>query len=354
MLISDDFSALIVTRANDPKRLDYVIKRIRKFYPTLEIVIIFDKVPSTLSNADKYIVQIETQDRVYVSGGYNLALKNSSKPYFVFLHDDTIISNNFIENIIPYINETTFGNFITIEPPKYGNEDSELRPIKDFGLDIDSFNETAFDDFCLSRSLSLKNKSAPSQYGGFFLSGSKNSIMKIGGFDEQFRPFFNEDSDLMVRMILYGYKFVYCLDSCVYHMVSMTSRVDENEVLLSAQQTSKIFTKKWGTTFDALKLQTINYGIPYKKPNLKLEGSNYDKTNPYHKFVKNFFNYDKTKPHSIVMLDFNKLCKSDMEMLMVMPYIIMANTHQDVIRVSNFKVLIDPESLIPINLVANI
>lgn len=354
MITSDDFSALIVTRANNPSRLEYIIQRIRKFYPNLQIVIVFDKVSPCLTTTDDNIIQIETLNRVYVSAGYNLALKHSTKPYFVFLHDDTIIAENFLEEIAPYVNENTFGNFITIEPPKYDNTDSELRPIQDFGYDINSFKENDFDIFCKDRVSKLTEKSKSNPYGGFFMSGNRDSLLKIGGFDEKFRPFFNEDSDLVIRMTLFGYKFVYCLASCVYHMASLTSRVDENEVLLSAQRTTKVFTKKWGISFDAFKIHTIDQNIPYNKINIKLEKINYDKTNPYHRFVKTFFDYDKTKPYSVAMLDFNLLSKNDIDTLSVLPYIIMQHMDKDLIHTNNFSVLINKKSIIPINVMANV
>lgn len=355
MLTSNDFSALIVTRANNPKRLEAVINRIKKYYPDLEIVIVFDSVSSCFdASGYKNIKTIETLNRVYVSGGYNLALKHSTKPYFVFLHDDTFICKNFIEGIIPHIDENTFGNFITVEPSKYNNKDSELKPIRDFGIDIDDFNEKAFDDFCSERLLSLSQKCIPNPYGGFFMSGSRKSIMKLGGFDEIFRPFFHEDGDLMMRLILAGYKFTTCLESCVYHMVSLTARSDQTEEILSSQQTNKIFIEKWGTSFDNFKVNTIDKKIPYQKINIKLQKINFDKTNPYHKFITSFFKYDKTKPYSIAIIDFNKLNKKDIEVLHILPYIIISNMDKDRITVGNFLIFINKKSQTPINLVVNI
>lgn len=266
MITLNDFSFLIATRYNNPNRLYAVYKSIRKLYPLNEIVVVYDEVVSerlTKEVSDPNLKEIHTLERLYVSGGYNLAVKHCSNKCFVFLHDDTIVAPEFLENLIPHISEQQFCNFTTIEPPLYNNVDSVTRPIKDFGRDIDSFNSDSFYEFCKSHINNLKENIAASPFGGFFMAGYKSSFESVGGFDEYFKPYFYEDSDLMTRLHIAGYRFIQVLNSLVYHMGSLTSRVsDEGEI--SHQITGKLFLKKWKCTYPMIQKYTMLGGIEYK------------------------------------------------------------------------------------------
>jgi|694.fasta_scaffold06958_16 GT2 family glycosyltransferase len=260
-----EFSFLIVTAARDENRLREAYRSIRLQYPENEIVVVYDNTGVLLLNReDINLLEIPTSERVYVSRGYNIALKNCSKPYFVFLHDDTFIAPNFLENILPHISESQFCNFTAIEPPVFGNIDSATAPIRDFGRSLDTFVVENFNKYTEKYVQTLEHRTVESPFGGFFMVGSTKSILSIGGFDETFQPYFFEDSDLMVRLHLANFRFIQVLDSLVYHMVSLTSRgTPESRVAESI--THKLFVKKWKVEFNYFRQYTMSAGIPYKK-----------------------------------------------------------------------------------------
>jgi GT2 family glycosyltransferase len=272
MITLNDFSFLIVTRNNNPKRLFGVYNSIRDLYKSNEIVIIYDDVAGSIKENvnDANLKEFITRERVYVAGGYNLAIKHSDSKCFVFLHDDTIVAPQFLENMLPHITENQFCNFTTIEPPLYNNVDSVVRPIKDFGRDIDTFDRNQFYEFCNIHMLNLKEDTAASPFGGFFMAGYKSSFDSIGGFDTYFKPYFYEDSDLMTRLHIAGYRFIQVLNSLVYHMGSLTSRSGD-EGAISHSVTSKLFVKKWKTTFPIIQRYTMLGGIPYKSIPVEIE-----------------------------------------------------------------------------------
>lgn len=270
----DNFSFLIVTAAKDKNRLKEAYRSIRLQYPENEIVVVYDNTTAVLlNNQDSNLVEIPTTERVYVSRGYNLALGSCSKPYFVFLHDDTFIAPNFLENIIPHISETRFCNFTTIEPPLFGNSDTIATPKRDFGRSLDTFIVEDFNKYVEEYVQTLEQKTVEAPYGGFFMAGSTASILSVGGFDETFQPYFFEDSDLMVRLYLANFRFIQVLDSIVYHMVSLTSRgSDESEV--AHITTRKIFLKKWKVEFEYFKNYTMLQAIPYARVPVKIVHTN--------------------------------------------------------------------------------
>lgn len=270
----NSFSFLIVTAAKDENRLREAYRSIRVQYPENEIVVVYDNTPAVLlDNQDLNLVEISTTERVYVSRGYNLALNNCSKPYFVFLHDDTFIAPNFLENMIPHISETQFCNFTTIEPPLFGNTDSIAAPIRDFGRSLDTFVVEDFNKYAEEHIQTLRQKTIEAPYGGFFMAGSTASILSVGGFDETFQPYFFEDSDLMVRLYLANFRFIQVLDSIAYHMVSLTSRGGP-ESQIAEEITHKLFVKKWKIEFEYFKNYTMLQGIPYARIPVKILHTN--------------------------------------------------------------------------------
>jgi len=130
MITLDDFSFLMVTPGNDKERITEVYKSIRLQYPSNEIVIVYDNnTIQEINLEDVNLKEIPTIERVYVSKGYNIALKECTKKYFVFIHDDTFIAPLFLENLTPHISETQFCNFTTVEPPLFGNTSIPPTPV---------------------------------------------------------------------------------------------------------------------------------------------------------------------------------------------------------------------------------
>lgn len=265
MITSNDFSFLLTTAGNSKERLIAAYNSIREQYPDNEIVVIYDNVKShNINDQDTNLKEVVTDKRVYVSGGYNLALKECTKKCFVFVHDDTFIAPLFLENMIPHITDTQFCNFTTVEPPVFGEQSTMQKPIKDFGRSVDTFVLEDFNKFAMEHINALEEVSTDSPFGGFFMAGMVEPLLNIGGFDESFQPYFYEDSDLMIRMHQAGYTFIHALNSLVYHMGSLTSR-ESSDSKIAHELTHKIFLKKWKVEFEYFKNYTMLQHIPYKK-----------------------------------------------------------------------------------------
>lgn len=352
MITSNEISILIVTRVNDSERLKAVYERIRCYYPTNEIIIIYDDVNHSLGVSDSNLNEVVTEERVYVSRGYNMALKMSTNPYFVFLHDDTFIHKDFLHNLVPHLNPNTICNFTTIEPPLFGNQDVFERPIQNFGFDLTDLNLDAFDNFCDNRNSKIINLIADNPYGGFFMAGSVETVLSIGGFDEKFKPFFYEDADLMFRLHLNGVRFVQVLNSLVYHLVSLTSRKSEDGDYAS-YQTERIFLKKWKSSFQVLKEYTMKNGVDYKPIRLRVIGNNIDSTTE--EFLSTISDEDDDKPTSILHVDGDKITNEDLNYILLLPYIISQNVQEHITKfeLNNMILEINPESILEPQIIAN-
>lgn len=333
MLTLNDFSFLLVTQARDELRLKGVYESIRSLYPENEIVVVYEnRNDIKLNSADAHLIEVYTNKRVYVSVGYNLALKHSTKQCFVFIHDDTFLAENFLENIIPHITETQFCNFTTVEPPIYNDPDSLGKPIKDFGRSMDSFDIDKFRQFCTKHVQKITNPVVASPFGGFFMAGYKRSIERVGGFDEYFQPYFYEDADLIFRLHQEGFTFVQVLNSLVYHMGSLTAR-GTSESDEAMQITSHLFIKKWKTPWEYIRHYTLTNGIEYKR--IPVEVIVHNGNLQLNSFVELISEPDSDMQ---VTVDGNKLSHQDIEFLQTLPYVLQSVDEEGQYELGNLVV----------------
>lgn len=333
MLTLNDFSFLIVTQAKDTDRLLGAYNSIRYFYPNNEIVIVYENTKDNkLNPEDNNLIEVYTDKRVYVSVGYNIALKHCTKKCFVFFHDDTFLGPNFLENIIPHITEKQFCNFTTVEPPIYNDPDTVQKPIKNFGRSMKEFDFEEFCKFCNDHVNKLTTTTVDSPFGGFFMVGYKESIDSVGGFDEYFQPYFYEDSDLMIRLYQAGYNFIHVLNSLVYHMGSLTSRGTE-ESTQSSITTSRLFLKKWKAPWEIIREYTLLNKIPYKEVSFKIQAENLQGN------LKSFIELiSDDKSNITISFDANTLSNEDLNNLQTLPYILQSIDEPGNYELINIKV----------------
>jgi GT2 family glycosyltransferase len=333
MITLNDFSFLIVSAVNDINRLRGAYQSIRSVYPNNEIVIVYENLSNvSVCDKDDNLIEVHTDKRVYVSGGYNLALKHCTKKCFVFFHDDTFLSKNFLENIIPHISEKQLCNYTTVEPPLYNDPNTYEKPIMDFGRSMDVFSLDKFNEFCQKHIPTIPNLVVDSPFGGFFMAGYKSSIDSVGGFDEYFKPYFYEDGDLMIRLHEAGYKFVQVLNSLVYHMGSLTSRAGK-EGIDSTNITRSLYIKKWKVPWEYMREYTLANGIPYKKIPVEIKATNANAQ------LLEFIDLIN-EPGSDIKVEFDayKIQQADFEYLQTLPYILQSIEDKGEYEIGNLKI----------------
>ena len=302
MITLNDISILIVSAAKSIPRLESVYNHTRAQYPDNEIVIVYDDISEKVLNVeDPNLIQVTTDKRVYVSVGYNLAIKHSTKSCFVFLHDDTYTAPNFLENLIPHIKKDVFATFVQIEPPKFHTTSTLQKPIRNFGSNESEFDKDELDKFYHEYTPSLPYNVEPAPFGGFFMS---------------------------------GFRFVLVLDSLVYHIGSLTSRGTEESVI-AHNTTQNIFLRKWKTTFDIIKEYTMLNGFDYKKPSLDITLYNPNKSI---EDVVDIFNSPEGDVE--VQIDGGNFNQQDLDYLLLFPYIIKDLEYEEVYEIGNLKVKI--------------
>jgi GT2 family glycosyltransferase len=224
---------------------------IRKIYPNVPLIISSGgsndgtlEWLEEISINDDFLTFVHDTDKINFSENYNQAIKLVDTEKLVLIHNDMILSNNFLENINTYLTNNLILSYTTIEPPIFNNHNRPGKIILDCGTSFNDFNQNKFNDYILNNNSIKFNDGA-----SFFMAVYKSVFDKIGYFDGiSFNPFFCEDDDFLFRAHLKGYQLK-TLNSFTYHFVSKTSRFgdDYRDFTKNIEiNSNRNFIRKWG------------------------------------------------------------------------------------------------------------
>jgi GT2 family glycosyltransferase len=165
------------------------------------------------------IILIRIKANLFFSGGNNKALKIANGEYICLLNNDTIVSPDFIEKMVDFLEENPDAGMISPKIKVYKNKNylwyagayvnlkkasvSVPRGIWEFDPQNQKYNEVILTDFAAGTALFLK----------------KEVIDKIGLLDEIFFMYF-EETDWNLRAKKKGYKIYYVPTTIIYHKVT--------------------------------------------------------------------------------------------------------------------------------------
>lgn len=211
------------------------------------------------------ILLIRIKVNLYFTGGNNKALKIVQGKYICLLNNDTIVSPDFIEKMVDFLEENSDAGMISPKIKVYKNKNyiwyagahinlrkasvSELRGSYEFDPQNQKYNEAALTDYAAGTALFLK----------------KEVLDKIGLLDEIFFMYF-EEADWNLRAKKKGYKIYYVPTTIIYHKV--TPIISKKALLLKQfflKRNSQILVWKHAKFIDLL----IFY-FGYSLKNLKI------------------------------------------------------------------------------------
>lgn len=293
---------------------------IRSIYPTNPLVISSggstDGTKEWLESLeDDELSFIHDDERISFSTTYNNGIKLVDTEKLVLIHNDMVISSNFLENLEKYVDKKTLLSYTTIEPPLFNYH---IRPGKinlDLGDSFENFNYTLFDEY-------IKKYSDENLYNGasFFMCGYKSMFEDVGYFDEKtFVPAFCEDDDFILRAKLKGYKLKTTGSAIVYHFISKTSR-QEKDSTIHEYNSNLNFIRKWGTDYTTF----LNNGL-FTDDNLyyKRYVMAFKPIDEFNKDLEPFFSYDIENLNIDVMItEVNKITNEDINTIKILQFIL--------------------------------
>ena len=247
---------LVIPTYNNLQHIKNAYTSIRKWYPTLELVLLddgsndgtYEWLLETKSN-DENVILHRSEERVGHTILYDLGIEMASNEIIGIIHADMIVTENYLENLLKHLDKGKVVCATRIEPPLHppGNE----KIIQNFGLDFDDLNIPAFEEFAKKAQSENEDRTTKGMFAPWILY--KEDFQRIGGHDPLFAPFPYEDSDIFQRWIMAGYELIQSRDSFVYHLTCRGHRwndqiqKDDDYYKVASQKAARNYLRKWGT-----------------------------------------------------------------------------------------------------------
>ena len=273
--------SLIVPSHNNLRHLKNVYASIVKHSPQSEVILLDDG--STDGTWD-WMRQVETEpgnktritrseERVGHTILYDKGIELATNDIVGILHADMIIGPSYIENMLKHLEPGKVVCATRIEPPLHPEGKEKI--IMDFGMDFDTLNIDAFEQFAVNAQEQYKDQTTPGMFAPWIIY--KKDFLAIGGHDPLFAPFPYEDSDIFQRWILAGYELIQSRDAFVYHLTCRghrwTEQVghDDDYFKQVSHKSARNYIRKWGSW---IKNDEFQYPIIPSKYNIAFQVTN--------------------------------------------------------------------------------
>jgi len=228
-------SLIIPVTTSNSNYTNNLVRNIRDLYP----------------NEDEVEIILEINDEVTLGMNYNNAVARAKGEKIILLHNDMVLSKDFVETMDKHISKRVITTYTRIEPPIY-MDTYPGKVIKDCGSDLGTFDEKLFNQIQLEESLI----DGGSQ---LFFGCYKEDYIDIDGYTFKM---FCEDDDLHLRYKLAGFE-PKVSSAYVYHFVSKTSRMGDYSQI--EKNSNRDFIRKWGS-----RNPSVKYNIAYVVHNCQL------------------------------------------------------------------------------------
>lgn len=266
---------LVIPTYNNLKHIKNAYTSIRKYYPTLELVLLDDGSSDgtfewleSIKEEDENVVLYQSEERVGHTILYDVGIDMAKTEIIGIIHADMIVSENYLENLLKHLDRGKVVCGTRIEPPLHppGNE----KIVQNFGMDFDDLNIPAFEEFVKKTQLENKDVTTKGMFAPWILY--KEDFQSIGGHDPLFAPFPYEDSDIFQRWILAGYELIQSRDSFVYHLTCRGHRwneqvqKDDDYYKIASKKAARNYLRKWG-----IWIENDSYQYPIITPKYNVE-----------------------------------------------------------------------------------
>jgi glycosyltransferase involved in cell wall biosynthesis len=277
--------SFIIPSYNNLRHLKNVYASIQKHAPEAEVILLDD---GSTDRSWEWMQQVETEannktriirseERVGHTILYDKGIDLATNEIVGILHADMILGPNYVENMLKHLQPGKVVCATRIEPPLHPEGKEKI--IQDFGMDFDTLNIDAFEEFVESAQLEFNNQTSRGMFAPWILY--KKDFQAIGGHDPLFAPFPYEDSDIFQRWIMAGYELVQSRDAFVYHLTCRGHRwneqvgQDDSYYKIVSQRAARNYLRKWGSWIRNDEFQypiiTPKYNIAYVVRNCTID-----------------------------------------------------------------------------------
>jgi len=214
--------SVIIVNYNGKKNLEKCLESLMKVgYKNFEIILVdnnsIDDSIEFVKNVYPSIMIIKLDKNYGFAEPNNIGAKNAKGDFYLFLNNDTVVSSNFIKemiNVLKQDSKIAICQSLLLKPN--GDVDSSGDFMDNLGRAYSSRDKVNEEKKILSAR-------------GASMMVRKDSFWDLGGFDKNFFASF-EDVELGLMAWIYGYKVLLAPKSIVYHTVSETVKELASEV----------------------------------------------------------------------------------------------------------------------------
>jgi glycosyltransferase involved in cell wall biosynthesis len=248
--------SFIIPSYNNLQHLKNVYASIQKHAPDSEVILLDDGSTDDTWDwmqekykQDENLVVLRVDERMGHTILYDKGIELATNDVVGILHADMIIGPNYIENLVKHLQPGKVVCATRIEPPLHPEGPEKI--IQDFGMDFDTLNVDAFEQFALKIQKKHGNETTRGMFAPWILY--KKDFEAIGGHDPLFAPFPYEDSDIFQRWILAGYELIQSRDAFVYHLTCRGHRwneqvgQDDAYYKIVSHRAARNYIRKWGS-----------------------------------------------------------------------------------------------------------
>jgi len=214
-------------------------------------------------NDDNITAVYRSSERVGHTVLYDKGIALAETPVVGIMHADMILAPNYLENLLKHLERETVVCATRVEPPLHPAGKEKI--VKDFGMDFDSLNIEAFEEYVALAQEEFKDQTTNGMFAPWIIY--KEDFAAMGGHDRLFAPFPYEDSDIFQRWILHGYELIQSRDAFVYHLTCRGHRwtdeigKDDDYFKNASAKAARNYIRKWGSW-----IENDEYQRPILKP----------------------------------------------------------------------------------------
>lgn len=273
-----DNTTVIIPSHNTLEHLKNTYTSVRKYYPTIPMIIIDDASTDGTDHwlrslTDIALVIIIDPERKGHTFWYDEGMRRSTTEIVSILHSDMMIGPNYFENMAKHLRRGSVVCATRVEPPIHPEGKEKI--VRNFGMDHHDYKADEFEQFCIQEQQLNNNITTEGIFAPWMLY--KDDHLSIGGHDQNFAPYGYEDSDIFNRWILNGYQMIQSRDSLVYHLTCRGHRwnkgigIENADYKDTMERGKKYFRRKWNQW-----IQNDEYQHPiiFPKYNIRLIAHN--------------------------------------------------------------------------------
>jgi glycosyltransferase involved in cell wall biosynthesis len=164
--------SIIIPAHNNLRHLKNAYTSVKKHAPEAEVVLLDDASTDGTwewieSLNDEKVISYKSPTRDGHTVLYDMGIQLATNDIVGIMHADMIMGPNYVENVIKHLKPGTVVCATRIEPPLHPPGKEKI--IMDFGMDFDSLNVLAFEQYCDELQIEFKDQTTKGMFAPWSL-----------------------------------------------------------------------------------------------------------------------------------------------------------------------------------------